>query len=314
MKVRNYIAILIYMAGLILVPSCDVHEFPYPPVQFVLNLNYDTEMPLYKVVDYTEQRTKSVSEEYDIRYIVNVYDGKDEDSREAIYHFVFTKDDVSELGHSVTMPILKGDYRFVVWTDYVAQGSDSDLYYNTERFEYLSLAEGRHVGSNDMRDAFAGMITATVSPSSTSADVEMKRPMGKFNFIAVDARDYDLDGCSVVFGYNGFMPSAYNMHAVKPADSRTGVRFDSSFRRIDEDEAELGFDYVFVNGKETVVSVFIEIYDPAGKLLSRSKPVDVPLVRSKLTTVKANFLTSKAGGGVSIIPDYEGDHNIVIDP
>jgi hypothetical protein len=38
----------------------------------------------------------------------------------------------------------------------------------------------------------------------------------------------------------------------------------------------------------------------------------VPLVRSKLTTVKAHFLTSEAEGGVTIIPDYDGEHNIEV--
>ena len=56
----------------------------------------------------------------------------------------------------------------------------------------------------------------------------------------------------------------------------------------------------------------VEIYDAAGKMLSRFRPVDVPLVRSRLTTVKAAFLTSEAGGGVSVSPDYEGNHTIVI--
>jgi hypothetical protein len=35
-------------------------------------------------------------------------------------------------------------------------------------------------------------------------------------------------------------------------------------------------------------------------------------MRSKLTTVKGNFLTSKASGGVFVSPGYDGEHNIVI--
>ena len=77
-------------------------------------------------------------------------------------------------------------------------------------------------------------------------------------------------------------------------------------------EAELGFDYVFVNGSESTMVVSVEIYDGQGNIVSNFKPVDVPLIRSKLTTVKARFLTSDAMGGVSIIPDYDGEHNIEI--
>lgn len=69
---------------------------------------------------------------------------------------------------------------------------------------------------------------------------------------------------------------------------------------------------MFVNGSETKVSVSVEVYDVDGERLSSFKPVDVPLVRSKLTTIKANFLTSDAAGGVSVDPDYDGEFNIEI--
>ena len=58
--------------------------------------------------------------------------------------------------------------------------------------------------------------------------------------------------------------------------------------------------------------MFVEVYDAEGKLLSSSRPVDVPLMRSKLTTVVGNFLTSDASGGVFVSPGYNGDHNIVV--
>ena len=41
------------------------------------------------------------------------------------------------------------------------------------------------------------------------------------------------------------------------------------------------------------MSVFVEVYDSTGKLLSRSTSIDVPVVRSKLTTVKAEFPTAQ---------------------
>lgn len=310
--IRYIIVLFISVASIMLASSCDVHEFPDPKIEFVLNLEYDTEMPLYQVIEYGETRSKSTIQEYSIRYKVNVFDADNPDSREVLYSFVFMKDNLSELNNSVTLPLPRGEYRFAVWTDYVPGGSETDFYYNTEKFEYIYHVEGPHVGSNNMRDAFSGVITSVVSKEITSADVEMRRPMGKFNFVTTDAGGYDLDGCSVIFYYNGFMPYAYNMHTSKLSDSRTGVCFTSNFLRIDENEAELGFDYVFVNGKETIINVFVEIYDPEGKMLSRSKQIDVPIVRSKLTTVRAQFLTMKAGGGVSLIPDYDGEYNLVV--
>ena len=72
-------------------------------------MNFDTEMPLYKVVEYGEQKTRSSFDEYDVRYKVNVFDGKDQGHKDVLYSFVFTKDDVSVLDHTVTIPLPRGE-------------------------------------------------------------------------------------------------------------------------------------------------------------------------------------------------------------
>ena len=47
--------------------------------------------------------------------------------------------------------------------------------------------------------------------------------------------------------------------------------------------------------------------------MSSTNPINVPIVRSKMTVVKGEFLTSKATGGVTINPSYDGDdYNIEI--
>ena len=98
----------------------------------------------------------------------------------------------------------------------------------------------------------------------------------------------------------------------RPADSWTGVIYDSTIRAVNDDEAEVAFDYVFVNGSETAVTVAMEVYDLDDNLLARIPAFDVPLKRSKLTIVKGDFLTTRAGGEIGISPDFEGDFNIEI--
>ena len=236
---------------------------------------------------------------------------------------MFTKDDISVLNNSVTFRIRVGEYRFVVWTDYVEEGSVADLFYTSDKFEHIGFASEAHFGNEDMRDAFTGSLTAVVSDENFEATVTMSRPMAKFAFVTNDLQDFivramqtrgasELDGYSLVFKYNGFMPSAYNLHAGGTTDSGSGYSFTSKITQISETEAELGFDYVFVNDHETVVSVYVEVYDADGNHLSTSVPVDVPLMRSKLTTVVGNFLTSDASGGVFVSPGYDGEHNIII--
>ena len=317
--------------------SCDVHEFPDPApeeVQFTLTLNYDTDIPLYKVVEYEEDTRSDAAEEYAVRYIVEAYDASADGvkAHETLYRFEFVKPDISELDTTLMLSLLPGTYNFMVWTDYVMDDDGGDLYYATQQFEGIALQGDVHEGSNDRRDAFRGTVISEVSENVTEASVDMGRPMAKFNFVSNDVADFvikanaermndaamasadvDLSDYRVVFRYHGFMPYSFNMFTDKPADSYTGVFFESSLHRLNDNEAELGFDYVFVNDEEAIVMVSVEIYDSDEHLISSSKPIEVPLMRSKLTTVRGRFLTSEAAGGVSIIPDYDGEYNITIE-
>ncbi|WP_343028966.1 DUF6562 domain-containing protein, partial [Bacteroides xylanisolvens] len=106
---------------------------------------------------------------------------------------------------------------------------------------------------------------------------------------------------------------SYNMFTNRPADAWTGISFEGRPAPIDEHEVDLGFDYVFVNGTETHISVALEMYDRQGELVSSTRTIDVPIVRNKLTIVRGKFLTSKVTtGNMGINPDYEDDYNIEI--
>ena len=334
MRTLQYIMVSLCLLCGLAVSSCDVHEFPDPKpkeMEFTLKLNYDTNMPLYKVVEYEEKTRSALAEEYNVRLIVKAFDAEAEgsESRVELYHFEFINDDISELNTTVKLSILPGNYNFAVWTDYVKADNNASLYYDANHFEEIALQGETHVGSDDLRDAFRGTVVSEVSTDIVEATVEMGRPMAKFNFVSVDVEDFivkvvsegisptgedvDLSKYKAVFRYQGFMPYSYNMFTDKPADSKVGVSFESSLRSLSNSEAELGFDYVFVNGNESTIGVSVEIYDPQGRLISSFKPIEMlPLVRSKLTTVKARFLTSETEGGVVILPDYDGEHNIEV--
>ena len=43
-----------------------------------------------------------------------------------------------------------------------------------------------------------------------------------------------------------------------------------------------------------------------------TNPIEVPLKRSMLTTVKGSFLMPDTGGGVAIDPGFDGEYNIII--
>jgi hypothetical protein len=228
-------------------------------------------------------------------------------------------------------------------------------YNTSDFAEIILTNEESHAGSNDYRDAFKGEISVNVEAEAKREDstitivreatIAMSRPMGKFKFIATDGEEFvsrmvqllseqghlpidtnkmsfeqllqsiDISQFEVVFRYDNFMPCSFNMFTNKAADAWTRVNFSSHMYSEQVQELTLGYDYVFVGDNETELSILVEVYSKNGELICSSKPVKVPIARSKLTIVKGLFLSSHSpsGGGASIDPGYEGDdYNIEI--
>ncbi len=328
--------------------SCDVHEFPDPNLEHdvVIELTFDKELPIHKTVEVpTRSGVKSWTkasddpEDYDVRHIIQIYraDRNGKFDRTVFRRITFTNDLVGIDRELVRTTLPEGHYRIIAWTDHVTD-ENSDCFYKTDTFEEISL-HGDHVGSNDLRDAFKGTCDNYVkSGVETIIPIGMERPMAKYTFLStdfdefrnkvlmmlaikaealgnagnVDTKSINLDDFKVVFSYTGFMPSSYNLYTMKPADSKTGVLFETRMSQIDETHAELGFDYVFVNGDEGSVSVKVTTYDMDGNRIAETKPFEVPLMRSKHTIVKGKFLTTMSSGAIGIDPGFDGEFNVVI--
>lgn len=333
---RKLGAISILLSALL--AGCAVHEFPETPKEnpvLRLTLTHDQELPFYTNLQYTKAGT---SGSYQHRHIVNVYEPESDGSYGRSYsqQYVFTDTDLDSLDCTVSIELPEGGYKFMVWTDFVVRGSQADLFYDTSDFSEIALTDS-YEGCNDLRDAFRGSVEMELSEECDSAEVELVRPMAKYVFISEDLEEFitraiakamaentkatyeetrasiNLDDYTVLFTYTGYMPCSYNFFTDRPADSATGMYYYGSLSQTSDTEAELGFDYVFVNGSETSVQVALYVYDKEGDLISSTSVITVPLKRSGLTTVRGEFLTSEASGGIGIDPSYDGDYNIQID-
>lgn len=332
--------------------SCDVHEFPEEGggqgerQTFVLKLDYTDALKwgFHKEIDYSvaESRTPAAAvpepQSADVRYVVQAYRVQPDGSTAQLPDTVITetKSDTAHLNQSMALKLEKGAYKFLVWTDYVAHGSVSDLYYKTSDFKEITYSDpDDYTGNTDLRQAFRGERDAVVNGPDT-VTVAMERPMAKFKFISTDLQEFlamvvlrragkgaaptksELDlavskinvaDFKIRFRYAGFMPCAFNVWTNRPVDSWTGIDFDSRMRAITVNETELGYDLVLVNGHESSVAVCLEVYDRDGTLLSSTDPINVPLVRNKLTVVRGHFLTSKASGGIGIVTKFDGEYD-----
>lgn len=320
-------------------------------VKCVLRLSYETDLTEWlhayeddKVIEqgfgetYDNSRSSGM-----IRYIIRTYpvSSRQRMVSDYVQEFVFTKDIAEGYDHEVTLDLLPGDYNVMVWSDLVQKNGD-EHFHDAANFAEISL-QGDHRANTDHRDAFRGtagisLVSDIVDRPPYSLEIVMQRPLAKFEFITNDVEEFidkeitriasktqtdkssaedmltkvvNLEDYKVVFYYVGFMADTYSMHTDKPVDSSTGVLFESTLKKVTESSATMGFDYVFVNGKESAVTVKIGIYDNEGTQLSLTDPINVPLKRNHHTILTGMFLMSDAKGGVTINPDFEGDHNLI---
>ena len=345
---------MILCVPLLLLSACDVHEMPDPPTynQLHLKLNFETYMTEWKhVQDGMSIVEQGVGTTYDnaldygkMRYVIRTFPimGNQRTSQYYTQEFVFTKNFIDDYNYEVTLDVLPGDYKIMVWADMVE--TDGDVYfYNAENFSEIKL-QGDHKGNCDYRDAFRGtnditIVSDIVERLPDTLCITMQRPLAKFEFVATDVLEFidkeftriatkaamrgdtidasttkviNIEDYVVAFHYAGYMPNTYNMHTDKPVDSTVGIMFESTLKQLSETSAAVGFDYVFVNGKNASVSVQIGVYDNERTQLSLTDPIEVPLRRSHHTILAGSFLISEASGGLVINPSFDGNHNIII--
>lgn len=339
---------------LLLLTSCDVHEWPSEPerVSLLLNLTYETEITEWKhIYDNGKVTESGIGETYDntlprgnIRYIVRAYPEGSTRASENYEEFVFTGDIADGYDRTLSISLTPGNYDIKVWSD-LTESADDRPFYDAEEFSDISLTD-TNSGSNDYRDAFRGTAGVTISGNIEEREAEeveiiMERPLAKFEIITTDLEEFieneltrvatrsaeegtkatrviDINNYIVrVYNANFFYlaPMAYNIFTDKPVSYETEILFDSSLEMLGEKEAAMGFDYVFINGNETSITLRMEILEKSGgeeTSLSWTDAIQVPLKRNRHTLLRGRFLTMKATGGIGINKDYTGDINIVL--
>lgn len=320
--------------------SC-VHEFPEIPDTrtVVLTVSHDMNWSYY---DQVVSRDAGDAPDYVVRYHFNITD-PDDPSRVIRTETQYSRD-LTRADFVTTLDVPVGTYSVWVWSDLADAGTGKSCNYDSSDMSQIVYTQP-YSGNDDRRDAFRGMTTVTVEPS-TDADlrceghIDLERPLAKYRFVATDLREFVerevsrnphlsrnpgdtpvmtpveiapiLAEYHVKVLYTGYMPSVFNNYINRPVDSDTGVMYEGDMQILNSDEAMLCFDYVKVNGHESSIPVRIEIYDKDDKLISRTNPINVSIVRNRFTTVRGRFMTSMASGGVGINPDFDGEYNVEI--
>ena len=274
--------------------------------------------------------TKAAADTYRRRFIIEARrDGK------VAQRQVTVPEEAEESGSGkITLPVNLRlhalEYTLAVWTDYVAAGTEADLYYNTEDLQQVSCTTP-YTGNTPYRDCLYGTVLLDLRDyrnewnAKVQVQVDMVRPLAQYEIIATDVKDFLAESQrqretgtahSVTFSYGFYFPLGFNVLTGKPQNSQMNVAFTAPLTVPDDgrEEYTIGTDFIFVNGEESYVPLEIRIADSDGYVVSLTTGLNVPYQRGHLTTLRGRFLTSKVSPGVGINPDFDDDDiNIDLD-
>ena len=293
----------------------------------LVNVTTDVEIDLDLVSFQTISRSSDL-EGHERRFIIDVYrEGKVIEEK----RIVTTQAEEIEEGRFIIPVSLKLhalEYTLAVWSDYVKQGTQEDLHFNTEDLSNVSLNNPYHHDCNQ-RESFCGTMPVDLTPyretweAQVKQHITLKRPQAKFKIISTDTEDFitrvqtrgdNPNDYQVKVSYEYFFPTAYNVTGDVLCGSQVGMGFTvpCNLKTDENGECELASDYIFAGKDASYISLTLEVTDKEEKVISRVTGVQVPFRQGQLTTVTGKFLTTMMKPGISIDNSYEGEFNITI--
>jgi len=345
MKLKFILCPLVLVAGLL--SSCDmVHEFPQPgqeidPTAMETVINIDCKVQLEGINVITKSGSSDIitadsSSLYERRFIVNIHSNEYVDTLVESHIITRPVADTSDLIVETKLQTRK--YKLIVWMDYVRRGETSDLYYTTSNGADLTsihqLPASKYVAGTDFKDAQSFVSDVDLTPyagqwyANITIPAVLTRPVAKITLLTNDLAAYaesigytgDLselaDDITFEISYDGYFPTCFNAHTGRLNDSELGYKFTSEsnypYRFEENDYNRIGFDYVFVNGESSSVTISVIIKTKSGKLINMVNNVVVPIIRGKETVIIYKFLTKEYVPGIGINPAFDGEFNYYV--
>ncbi len=272
---------------------------------------------------------------YDLRYILEVYDQNENGTGTPIYRerLVNCLDKYAPTTFELRL-VPNREYKFVVFADFVAEGSAeatdklaiADLYYNTADLRNVTAitTEPTCGAMNEVRDAY--FITKKVQVStSLNETLTLTRPFAKLRVITTDL-DY-------ITGYSkpGYVEITYKNEPVYK--SFNAVNGQLNTEEMAGDELKYGFevnkdipytagydkestnqtlftDYLLAaKDEQTAVNFEMKVYESKGGRLIHEHDFNtqIPIQRNHLTTIIGDLLTTQANITVTIDDNFEDE-------
>lgn len=266
----------------------------------------------------------SLWEEYDLRYILEIYDvteGYVNKETPIRGREIKTLDRYEPTSFDVRL-VPNRDYRFVVWADFVAEGTNGDLRYNTS--DLNNIMRKGIAAMDESYDAYFIAKDFRIGESGLNESLILKRPFGKIRVITTDLNHLNIgsevDRVTVKFYDNmlytsldavtgvaqGQALNEYVEYTVAKASPYT-EGYDADSRNM-----TLFADYIFAGDESKgAAEVHFEMttWGKDGRQISTRKfESQIPLERNKLTTIIGTMLTIGSTMEILVDDNFSGEY------
>ena len=267
----------------------------------------------------------NVTDDYVLRFILEVYDGDAVAYTETKYLEDFSSPEVT-----FNPRLLAKEYDFVFWADFVAKPSEgstpTDLYYSTtanlSSIEYTQIVNANPtVLTTDLADAYTAKKVIDLSKSSKNESIFLQRPFGKIRLLATDAPqnqvadDLKVPTSATIAFTDATVPATFNALTGEASDEPTLSVTEYTFTAVKEtnpvvtghsDLAQegkfaylLGQTYFFESPSSTAYKMTVTVKN-GNEQIGYRELTNIPVSANKLTTVIGNFYTNEGNLEVKV--------------
>ena len=253
--------------------------------------------------------------EYDIRYILEVFDASKTQAKR------IEKFEDESTSTTFELRLIPGrDYTFVVWADFVGQGSEDALHYNAEDLRNIEII-GTQNAMDESRDAYTGIYSVENFSSSSQIGFELKRPFAK---LRVKTNDIDEIYSSLVGATIEYTAATYQKYdaltkeASELVTKTKTVDYTSEAYLYDgepttDGEQTLFADYILGTENGTI-QFDMTIADNVQALPVINFNTAIPVQANYLTTIYGPILTDYNQATVTINPAFENKDDFEEEP
>lgn len=256
--------------------------------------------------------------EYDIRYILEVFDAHENLAKRVEKY----EDTATETTFELRL-IPGRHYSFVVWADFVKQGTESELHYDASDLRNIEVI-GAQNAMDESRDAYTAVFNTAKDgdkekfSSASTISMTLRRPFAKLRVVTNDMQEIysPLQNAKVVY-----TSQIYNMYDALESEPSNAVsvekeyNFDATTAYANEAADNCPTKTLFADyllGTETgSVQFVMTITDDVETLDPIAFNTNIPVERNHLTTIYGPVLTDFNKVTVTIDDDFTQPEHIV---